>query len=220
MDSPKLDWPNGSNQDGQNGIGQSRSLPKERPPFTPKKGRTPPLLPSPGRRGSHTTARELQMCTFQGPCASKHHQNSTKRPPRVRRKKENCGGGGKKARNLGPHPSGPHPSVPHLWLPYPSVPHPSGPHFSGFGPPTLRGPHPWGPHHYRFAPMFFCPVCVFLSRMQIFVLSRQQVAYLVLFSFYLSRGVFFVPTPVRRHDGSNHQETQRETTNETKANNS
>ena len=33
------------------------------------------------RPGLHTTTRELQTCTFERPGASKHHQNSTRRPP-------------------------------------------------------------------------------------------------------------------------------------------
>ena len=32
----------------------------------------------------HTTARELQTCTLEGPGASKHHQNSTRKPQRKR----------------------------------------------------------------------------------------------------------------------------------------
>ena len=55
-----------------------------------------------GRRGSHTTARELETCTFQGPCASKNTkipredpQRDTKRAKRWREKEE-------KARNFGP----------------------------------------------------------------------------------------------------------------------
>ena len=154
-----------------------------------------------------------QTCTFQGPCASKHHQNSTKGPPRERRKKENCGGEGNKSAKFWV----PHPSVPH-----PSVPHPSGPHLSGFGPPPfggktfgapiLRGPtfvglgsHLSGPTPKQapipFANFSFVPMLFFLSRlsffvlsrMQFFTLSRQQVAYFVPFPFFLSRGVFFVP---------------------------
>ena len=121
-----------------------------------------------GRRGSHTTARELQTCTFQGPGASKHHQNSTRRPPERHRNSETVAGKGRKsAKFWAPHPSGHHPSGPH-----PSGPHPfgappfrgptlrgptlrgptlrgptlRGPTFSRFGPPTHRGLHPSGPH--------------------------------------------------------------------------
>ena len=36
--------------------------------------------------GLHTTTRELQTCTFEGPGFQKHHQNSTRRPPREGRK--------------------------------------------------------------------------------------------------------------------------------------
>ena len=71
----------------------------------------------PGRRGSHTTARELQTCTFHGPGAS----NTTKIPrkdkkERERRKKIVAGKGKKKREILGPppHPSGLHPSGLHL----------------------------------------------------------------------------------------------------------
>ena len=64
-------------------------------------------------RGSHTTARELQTCTFQGPGAS----NTTKfnvKTPREGRKRTNFAveEGKKKGEILGPHPSGPHPSNP------------------------------------------------------------------------------------------------------------
>ena len=60
----------------------------------------------------HTTAREIQTSTFEAPGASKHHQNSMRRPPE-REEKE------KKARNFSP----PHPSCPHS--------------FSGIGPHTV-----------------------------------------------------------------------------------
>ena len=40
-----------------------------------------------GPPGYHTTTRELQTCTFEDPGASKHNQNSTRRPPE-RQKKE------------------------------------------------------------------------------------------------------------------------------------
>ena len=66
-----------------------------------------------------------------GPRRFKHHQNSTKGPPRERRKKENCGGRGKESEMLGPPP---------------------------FGAPTLRGPPfgapPFGPHPSGL--YFFC----------------------------------------------------------------
>ena len=43
------------------------------------------------------------------PRRSKHHQNSTRRPPREGRQKENCGGRGKQKREiLGLPPFGPH----------------------------------------------------------------------------------------------------------------
>ena len=46
-----------------------------------------------------------------GQWSFKHHQNSTRRPPREGRMNEMGAGDGKKKREiLGPHPSGPHPS--------------------------------------------------------------------------------------------------------------
>ena len=106
-----------------------------------------------GPQGLHTTARELQTCTFQGPRRFKHHQSSTRRPPERDKKSENGGGRGEKkkekkknAKFWPPHPSapsspfGPHPSVPTL---QPS--HPSGPHFFWVRLPTLRCPDPSGP---------------------------------------------------------------------------
>ena len=65
----------------------------------------------PGRRGSHTTAQELQTCTFEGSGASEHHQNSTRRPPERHNENETEAGKGRKsAKFWAPHPSGPHPS--------------------------------------------------------------------------------------------------------------
>ncbi len=62
------------------------------------------------RRGSHTTARELQTCTFQGPGASNTTKIPRKRPKEREKRMKNCGGRGKKKREiLGPHPSGPPP---------------------------------------------------------------------------------------------------------------
>ena len=49
-----------------------------------------------GPPGLHTTARELQTCTFEGPGLQSHHQNSTKGPQRERRKNENSGVSGEK----------------------------------------------------------------------------------------------------------------------------
>ena len=71
------------------------------------------------RRGSHTTARELQTCTFQGTGASKKNRTKfhEKTPKREERKKI-VAGREKKARNFGPRAS-----------------------FLGFEPPPLRAPH-------------------------------------------------------------------------------
>ena len=58
-------------------------------------------------------AHDSLRTPVQGTCASKHHQNSTRRPPERDEKNEFCSGRGKKKREiLGPHPSGPHPSGP------------------------------------------------------------------------------------------------------------
>ena len=55
------------------------------------------LLAAPKPPGFHTTARELQTCTFKCPGLQKHHQNSTRRPPE-REKVEKLGTGeGKKS---------------------------------------------------------------------------------------------------------------------------
>ena len=48
-----------------------------------------------GPSGLHTTTRELQTCTFDGPGASKHHQKTTRRHT-VREKKSETGGGRRK----------------------------------------------------------------------------------------------------------------------------
>ena len=98
------------------------------------------FFPRPGRRGSHTTARELQTCTFQGPGASKHHQNSTNGPQeRERRKKIVAGGGKKSGKFWAPHPWGLPP----------------------FGASTLRGLHPSGPPPFgaHFSRPHFFWVC-------------------------------------------------------------
>ena len=89
-----------------------------------------PILVCPG---VHTTAQELQTCTFQGSGASKHHQNSTRRPQRDTMRAKRWRGREEKARNFGPpHPLGPHPWGPHFFQVWAS--HPSGPY-----PSTLRG---------------------------------------------------------------------------------
>ena len=64
-----------------------------------------PSAAASGPPGLHTTTRELQTCTFDGPGASKHHQKTTRRHT-VRDKKSETGG----PHILGPisHPSGLH----------------------------------------------------------------------------------------------------------------
>ena len=108
-----------------------------------------------GRRGSHTTARELQTCTFHGPGASNTTKIPRKEPKREKEERKLWREEEKKARNFGLHPSGLHPSGLHPLR---------GSTFSRFGPPTfgaptfgahffwvwastlgtsLWGPHPW-----------------------------------------------------------------------------
>ena len=107
------------------------------PPDTPP----PDLLPKPG---FHTTARELQTCTFEGPGLQKHHQNSTRRPPERDKERKWERERDKKAKFRAPtlraltfSRSGPHPSTPPL------------------GPPTLRGPTLWGLHPSKRHPSVF-----------------------------------------------------------------
>ena len=145
------------------------------------------------RRRSHTTARELQTCTFQGPALQKPHQNSTERPPREGEKRMKIvAGEGKKARKFGPPTLRGPTGAPPLGAP-PSGPPPFGAHLFQVWAPTFRGPPGSRPtpfaHHSRFGLMFF------LSHLPIFILSRQQVAFFVPFPFFLSRGVFCVPGP-------------------------
>ena len=78
------------------------------------KGRTHPETVAFGPPGFHTTARELQTCTFQCTCAS----NTTKIPredtQRDTKRAKRWWERGKKTRNFGLlYPSGPHPSAPH-----------------------------------------------------------------------------------------------------------
>ena len=63
--------------------------------------------------GGHSTARELQTCTFERPGLQKHYQNSTRKPPeREERMKFPVGERKKSAKFWALHPSGPHPSGP------------------------------------------------------------------------------------------------------------
>ena len=110
--------------------------------------------------GFHTTARELQTCTFQGPGAS----NTTKIPrehskrEREREKSENGSGRGKKKREIvGPPPSGSHPSSPHAAGPHHSAPLPS----SG-GPPGLHFFCFWAPTFLILIMLLICSfLCIF-----------------------------------------------------------
>ena len=153
------------------------------------------------RRGSHTTARELQTCTFQGPCASKTPPKFHEKTPRERQNERKWGTerAKKKSEISGPPPFG--------------APTLRGATFSRFGlplfgaPPRSRPPpfgapprgHPSGPHHSSFGLMFFLSrLSFFWSRMLFFILSRQQVAHFVPFQFFfVPWRFFFVPTPIR-----------------------
>ena len=120
--------------------------------------------------GFHTTARELQTCTFEGPGASKtppkfHEKSSPEREQERKWRRER-----QKTRNFGPPAFGPPPFEPPRCgaltfsrsVPHPSGPHPSGLHPSGGGPP---GPHfflclgTYVPHFYHVAHLFF--LCIF-----------------------------------------------------------
>ena len=67
------------------------------------------------RPGSTRQPETLQTCTFQGTRASKHHQNSTRRPPERHRNSETVAGKGRKSAKcwalppFGAPPSGPPP---------------------------------------------------------------------------------------------------------------
>ena len=80
---------------------------------------------------AHDSPR-TQTCTFQGTCASKHHQNSTRRPPERHRNSETVAGKGRKrAKFWAPHPSGPTLRGPHPF---------GAPLFLGLGPPPIGAP--------------------------------------------------------------------------------
>ena len=57
----------------------------------------------PGTRTRHP--QKLQTCTFEGSRRFKHHQNSTRRPPKREEKNEFCGGKGRKKREILAPPS-------------------------------------------------------------------------------------------------------------------
>ena len=61
----------------------------------------PPFHTFSGCRVKPRRPRSRQTCTFEGPGLQKHHQNSTKRPPKREKRNDNCGGRGKKGRNFG-----------------------------------------------------------------------------------------------------------------------
>ena len=74
----------------------------------------------PGRRGSHTTTRELQTCTFERPGTSNTTKIPREDPQRGKKRTNFVAEREKSAKFWASHPSGPPP----------------------FGPPTLRAPHP------------------------------------------------------------------------------
>ena len=97
------------------------STPSARPPSA-----------GPPKMGLHTTARELQTCTFEGPGFGSHQIHETT-PPREEERMKTVAGRGKKSAKF--------------WAPHPSGPPPFGPHFYLVWAPTLRGPDPSGPHN-------------------------------------------------------------------------
>ena len=87
-----------------------------------------------GRRGSHTTARELQTCTFERPGVSKTPPKFHEKTPRERKRAKMGRERGKKARNFGPPAFGPPPfelprCIARNFGPHPSDPNPWGPNF-------------------------------------------------------------------------------------------
>ena len=68
-----------------------------------------PAARSGGAAGVSHDSPRAQTCTFQDTCASKHHQNSTRRPPERHRNSETVAGKGKKKREIlgGPAEGGP-----------------------------------------------------------------------------------------------------------------
>ena len=73
-----------------------------------------PAAPPDRAAGAHTTARELQTCTFERPGASNTTKIPRKRPKEREKRKKTVAGEGKKKREiLGPHRSGPHSLGPH-----------------------------------------------------------------------------------------------------------
>ena len=104
-----------------------------------------PAARSGGPPGFHTTARELQTCTFQGTYASKHHQNSTRRPPKRHRNSETVAGKGRKSAKFLAPPTlrGPTFGAPPFWAPPFGAPPFAAPLFLGLGPPPIGAP-PFG----------------------------------------------------------------------------
>ena len=101
-----------------------------------------------GRRGSHTTARELQTCTFKRPGASNTTKIPRKRPKEMEKRMKTVAGERKKKREiLGPHRSGPPPF---------GAPPFGAPLFPGSGPPPFGAP-PFGAPPFG-APNFWAPL--------------------------------------------------------------
>ena len=99
------------------------------------KPRRPHQTGPPGLAHDSPNSKRAQT---RGTCASKHHQNSTRRPPERHRNSETVAGREEKARNFGP---------PTLRGPTLSGPHPFGafgaPLFLGLGSPPINAP-PFG----------------------------------------------------------------------------
>ena len=132
-----------------------------------------------GPPGLHTTTRELQTCTFQGPGASNTTKIPRKDPKKREERKKIVVVEGKKARNFGPFRAPPFrapPFGPHffqVWACTLRSPHPSGtnspgPHTSGpphfgtpaFGTPAFGDPprDPPPPDSQQFRPFFPLPL--------------------------------------------------------------
>ena len=112
-------------REGWRGALSKTTLRQDRPP------------PSARTAGVSHDSPSTPNVNISGPWRFKHHQNSTRRPPREGRKKENCGGRGEKsAKFLGLPPFG----LPTLGLPTSGLQPFGAPPFGApeFGPP--RGP--------------------------------------------------------------------------------
>ena len=174
---PEPPFPDRPSRDRPSRDRSSRDRPSPGPPKISPFFPLPPQNSSrPGRRGSHTTARELQTCTFERPGAS-NTKIPREDPQRGEKRTNFAAGQGKKKREIlalraptlrTPTLRGPTLRGPTLRGPTLRGPTLRGPTFSGLGPPpfgaptlrgptllgptllgpTLLGPHPLGPHFF------------------------------------------------------------------------